>query len=192
MRFSRPSSVTRTRSSRRTAAVALPVEARLERDDVAGDQRVARVRPRFGCLVHLEPDAVAEPVEEAVRRAACPAPSGSCVGWPCRRRGRRSRRRRSRGRSRPGASPRQRALERLAARAGATRGSRRWTSPTTNVRVMSAKQPDAGRAGQMSMTTGSPGGDRACAACRGRRRPAARGETIMSSAVQSRSRRTRP
>src|SRR5215208_2262443 len=47
------------------AAVALPVAAGLERDHVAGLQRVGRAaEPR--ALVDLETDAVAEPVEEAV------------------------------------------------------------------------------------------------------------------------------
>src|SRR6266536_1718574 len=47
------------------AAEALPVETGLERDDVTGDE-VARSAAEPGRLVHLEADAVAEPVEEAV------------------------------------------------------------------------------------------------------------------------------
>src|SRR5689334_4077941 len=47
------------------APVALAVEPRLDRDDIAGDEIVvhaAHVRP----LVHVEADAVPEPVEEPV------------------------------------------------------------------------------------------------------------------------------
>src|SRR6187200_3338138 len=47
------------------AAVALPIAPGLERDHVAGLQRVAAAA-EAGPLVDVEPDAVAEPVEEAV------------------------------------------------------------------------------------------------------------------------------
>src|SRR5215211_8312285 len=47
------------------AAVALAVTARLERDHIAGLQRVGGAAEP-GTLVDLEPDAVPEPVEEAV------------------------------------------------------------------------------------------------------------------------------
>src|SRR6185503_10856258 len=47
------------------AAVAVPVEARLDRDHVAGDELARRAAERR-LLVHLEPDPVAERVVEAV------------------------------------------------------------------------------------------------------------------------------
>ena len=59
------------------AAEALPVAAGLERDHVAGDERVARAA-EVRALVDLEPDAVAERVEVAV--LAAPSP-GSLVSW---------------------------------------------------------------------------------------------------------------
>src|SRR5438128_748406 len=48
------------------AAVALAVAARLDGDHVARPERVLRREAHAGLLVHLEPDSVAEPVEEAV------------------------------------------------------------------------------------------------------------------------------
>src|SRR5437763_12506334 len=53
-------------------AVALPVEAGLDRDDVAGDELLVGDEAEVRLLVHLEPDSVAEPVEEPVgERLAC-------------------------------------------------------------------------------------------------------------------------
>ena len=49
------------------AAVALPVAARLDGDDVTGDERAAREVERR-VLVHVEADTVAEPVEEPVEQ----------------------------------------------------------------------------------------------------------------------------
>src|SRR5690349_9274271 len=49
------------------AAVARAVEARLDGDDVARAERRLGDQPEAGLLVHLEADAVPEPVEEAVR-----------------------------------------------------------------------------------------------------------------------------
>ena len=49
------------------AAEALPVQARLDRDDVAFDERAAGAA-ETRLLVHLEPDAVSEAVEEALVR----------------------------------------------------------------------------------------------------------------------------
>src|SRR4051794_35469244 len=46
------------------AAVALPVEPRLDRDDVAGDELLVGDEPEVRLLVHLEPHSVTEPVEE--------------------------------------------------------------------------------------------------------------------------------
>src|SRR6202042_178004 len=48
------------------ATVALPVEPRLDRDDVAHLQFVLRGEAQTGLLVYLEPDAVTESVEEPV------------------------------------------------------------------------------------------------------------------------------
>src|SRR5436305_11091559 len=50
-------------------AEALEVDARLDGDDVAGRERVARLAREPRRLVHLEPDAVAEPVAELVAEA---------------------------------------------------------------------------------------------------------------------------
>src|SRR5438067_1876470 len=50
------------------AAIALSVGARLERDDVAGDQLVVAGAAEARVLVHVQADAVAETVEEAVAK----------------------------------------------------------------------------------------------------------------------------
>src|SRR5207244_9604210 len=47
-------------------AVALPVAAGLDGDDVAGPERLLRRQAHSRGLVNLEADAVAEPVEEAL------------------------------------------------------------------------------------------------------------------------------
>ena len=75
------------------AAEARAVEARLDREHVAGDELVVAGHAEHRLLVHLEPDAVAERVEEAVSRASRPPPS--CAGSDSRR-PRRCRRRRRR------------------------------------------------------------------------------------------------
>ena len=63
---SQPSSVTSRRSSSAGAAVAVAVEARLDRNHVARDERLAPDPAQAGPLVHLQPDAVAGRVEEPV------------------------------------------------------------------------------------------------------------------------------
>ena len=59
----------------------MPSIPRLDREHVAGDQRLAAGEPEARRLVDLEPDAVAEPEVEAVRqrlaRACACAGSGS-------------------------------------------------------------------------------------------------------------------
>ena len=85
---STPSSVTIARSSIRIPAAAGEVDARLDRDDVAGDERVRRTPAEPRRLVHVEPDAVAEPVAEVLAEAAR---RRSCRARPRRHR-RRSRR----------------------------------------------------------------------------------------------------
>src|SRR5436853_3215927 len=48
------------------AAVPSAIEPGLDGDDVARDERLLRQQSHAGLLVHLEADAVAEPVEEPV------------------------------------------------------------------------------------------------------------------------------
>ncbi len=66
MRFSQPSSVTSTRSSRRQPPKPGRYEPGLHRHHVTGDERRGRSEPHARVLVHLQADAVAEPVEEAL------------------------------------------------------------------------------------------------------------------------------
>ena len=64
-----PSGATTTRSSIRTPKLARHVDARLDGDDVAGLQRALAAGREPRRLVHLEPDAVAEPVAELLALA---------------------------------------------------------------------------------------------------------------------------
>ena len=120
------------------AAVALPVEARLDRDDVAGAQRAPSTRAPGRAARAPRARRRGRARGRSRPRASCRAPS--CAGSASRppRRCRRCRRR----------PPRPSAPSRIAASAASSaslqsecqRATSSGTSPTTNVRVMSAKQ----------------------------------------------------
>ena len=59
------------------------LDARLDRDHVSRDERVAAGEPEAGRLVHLEADPVAEAEVEAVRERL-PGARVRWVGWPAR------------------------------------------------------------------------------------------------------------
>ena len=136
------------------AAEALAVEARLERDHVAGDELAGRRGRGSAASCTSSPTPWPSAVEEAVlehlarllreqRRLAVlleDVADSLKTSCPARR-----------------ASPPRATVERLLARACGTRRSSSEGVPTTNVRVMSAKQPDSRSRGQRSITTGSSG-----------------------------------
>ena len=130
----------------------MPVEARLEGDHVAGDERLALDPADARALVHLEPDAVAERVEEAVdehlalvlvqlRRVAVLVEEVADRRWM--------------------SLPLTPGVTAATARSSASFASR-WHSasssdgsPSENVRVMSEKQADSRSRGKRSKTTTS-------------------------------------
>ena len=115
VRISQPSSVTTTRSSMRIPPSPREVDARLDGDDVAGLEHVLGLGSERRRLVHLHPDAVAEPVAEP-------------PGEPRRLDRRRAPRRPRHGRTRPRAPRRARACARARIRR-TPRASRSGSSP---------------------------------------------------------------
>ena len=96
---------------------------------------------------------MAEPVEEAVEQHLARLPSRAASGS---RAPRRSRRRRRRRRGRCARPDRGRRARRAPPCEAVPLGSSSGGSPTTNVRVMSAKQADSRSRGKRSITIGSP------------------------------------
>ena len=130
--------------------------ARLDGDDVAGDERRAAGAAERGRLVDLEPDAVAEPEEEPVLERL--AGLLRALGRDARRpRTRRTPRRRCRRRARRAAWPRARARG-PRARARCRPATASVMSPRTHVRVMSAQQPEASSCGHRSRQIGACAG----------------------------------
>ena len=136
------------------AAVARAVQARLDREHVAGDELVVAASCRASAARAPRARRRGRASGRSRPRATRPRPSCAASDSPRPRRCRR-RRRRPTCRSRRGGSRRARARA-SRARGGATRRPRPATSPTTKVRVMSAQHADASSLGQMSITIGSP------------------------------------
>ena len=122
------------------AALAGQVDARLDRDDVPGHEWIGSARAQHRLLVHLEPDAVAEPVQDGGRG---PTPRSSCA-QP----------RRARRRWRPRGLPRARSPG-PRGRAHRPAAGRRRAGPVANVRVQSAQYPPT--CAPASTITVSPG-----------------------------------
>ena len=178
------------------AAEARPVAARLDRDHVAAP-RAARCRrkARARLLVHLEPDAVAERVEEAVLERLARRPS--CAGSDSRR-PRRSRtcRRRSRCRSTPALDLARSRGRAPPCRGGAIRRPRRARRRRRTSASCRRSMTDSLSRGQMSIDDRLAGADLARAHVVADRAPAGPCETMNSSAVgavrDERLRRSRP
>ena len=138
------------------AAEALAVAPGLERDRRRRRRGRRGVRPRFGPLVDLEADAVAERVEVPVVELAARR-----LAQLRRLAGALERLARERRRSRRPSAPARTAANELSS---ASRASRQYSAsssggsppPATNVRVMSAQQRETRSRGQMSTITPSP------------------------------------